>query len=145
MIRRASEAEAQTIHALMGQIPWINAATKSADGFVKTKEACSQGDIFVATKNSTIVSMMILRQDRIAASCGYNIWRIPLIVTIDAEQRKGHARALVREAKRVVGDAVIQAHVENEKSLALLVSEGFAPVEGEADVSGHPLYEWAAS
>lgn len=88
--------------------------------------------------------MMILRKDNWTASGGRNIWTIPLIATIEAEQRKGHVHRFVREAKQIVGNGVIQAYVENDKSLSLLVSEGFVPVEGQADRSGHPLYEWTA-
>jgi hypothetical protein len=88
-IRRATESDAQTIHIMTSAIPWISAATKSTDGFTKTREACSRGEIFVVIRNSVIVSMMILRQDKFAASFGYNVWRIPLIVTNEAEQRKG--------------------------------------------------------
>jgi hypothetical protein len=143
-IRKATESDAQAMHIMTSAIPWISAATKSTDGFTKTREACSRGEIFVLIRNSAIVSMMILTQDKMAASLGHNFWRIPLIVTNEAEQRKGHARALVRAAKQIAGYAVIHAHAKNEKSLALLVSEGCAPVEGEADMSGHPLYQWTA-
>jgi hypothetical protein len=145
VICRADESDAQVVHDIMSAIPWINDATKSEDGLVKTKESCVRGEVFVLKVNLKIVSMMILRKDNLAASFGYNIWRIPLNATIEIARRKGHARRLVREAKQIAGDAVIQAHVENDKSLSLLASEGFVPVEGEADSSGHPLYEWAAS
>ena len=50
----------------------------------------------------------------LAASLGYNIWSIRLVATIELERRKGHARNLVKEAKRTVGDALIQAHVQND-------------------------------
>ena len=48
----------------------------------------------------------------------------------------------MQQAKQTVGDAVIQAHAQNDHSMALLVSEGFVAVEGQADVNGYPLYEW---
>jgi hypothetical protein len=145
VISKGDESHAQVVHDMMSAIPWISEATKSTDGFTKTKESCTRGEVFIVTVGSTVASMMILRKDNLAASCGYNIWRIPLITTIDTERRKGHARRLVRKAKKVVGNGVIQAHVENDKSLGMLVSEGFVPVEGETDPSGHPLYEWRAS
>src|SRR5665213_1820290 len=141
-IRRADETDAQAIHDIMSAISWINESTKSADGFVKTREMCARGEVVVVSVDSITASMMILRQNSIAASCGYNVWHIPLIATVQTERRRGHARTLVREAKRIAGDAVIQAHPENDKSQSLLASEGFVPVEGEADPSGHPLYEW---
>jgi hypothetical protein len=145
MIRRATQDDARAIHDIMCSIAWIKNTVKSEDGYVKTKESSGRGEIFVSTDNSAIIAMMILRQDMVAASLGYNIWSMPLVATIECERRKGHARRLVKAAKRTVGDAVIQAHVQNDASLALLVSEGFIAVEGQADVSGYPLYEWRAS
>ena len=146
VIRRADDSHAQVVHDIMSAIPWISEAARSGDGFVKLKEFCARGEVFILMTNSIIVLMMILRKkDNSEASCGHNIWTIPLIATCETERRKGHARKLVRWAKQIVGNGVIQAHVENDKSLSLLVSEGFVPVEGQADLSGHPQYEWTAN
>ncbi|MGH7090552.1 MAG: hypothetical protein ACREFQ_16785 [Stellaceae bacterium] len=145
VIRRADESHAQTVHHIMSAIPWISEAVKSRDGFIKLKELCVHGEVFVITVNFIISSIMILKKDNWTESDGHNIWTIPLIATIEAERRKGHARKLVRKAKQIVGNGVIQAYVENDKSLSLLVSEGFVPVEGRTDLSGHPLYEWTAN
>ena len=142
VIRKADEADAQVVHDIMSGIRWISEATKSADGFMKTKEACVRGEIFVLLVDSIIASIMILRKDMLAASCGFNIWNIPLIATIESERRRGHARRLVRKAKQVARRAAICAYAENKKSLALLKSEGFVRVRGKTDLSGHPLYEW---
>lgn len=141
VIRKANESDAQVVHDIMSAIPWISEVTKSADGFIKAKESCIRGEVYLLARNSIVASMMILRK----ASFRYNIWIIPLIATIESERRKGHARRLVRKAKEIVGIGVIQAHVENDKSMSLLISEGFVRVEGKADLSGHPLYEWAAN
>jgi hypothetical protein len=141
VIRRADKSDAQVVHDIMSAIPWISEATKSADGFIKTQESCARGDIYLLTFNSIVAAVMILRK----ASFRDNIWSIPLIVTIESERRKGYARKLVRKAKQIVGDGVIQAHVQNDKSLSLLVSEGFVSVEGKVDASGHPLYKWTTA
>jgi hypothetical protein len=144
VIRKAKEADARVVHDIMRAIPWISEATKSTDGLIKTTESCSRGEVYLLTLEPIAAAMIILRKDTLAASFGYNIWRIPLIATIKSERRKGHARRLIRKAKKIVGSGIIQAHVENDKSKSLLISEGFVSVEGETDLSGHPLYEWAA-
>jgi hypothetical protein len=145
VIRRAHQSDAQVVHGIMSAIPWISVATKTEDGFIRTQEACARGEIYLLTLGSIVAAMIILRKDALAASCGYNIWSIPLIATVESQRRKGHARRLVRKAKKIVRNGVIQAHVENDKSLSLLVSEGFVPVDGKSDASGHPLYEWDAN
>src|SRR5271166_1488484 len=114
--RRATASDAQAVHEIVTAIPWGNAATKSAEGLHNTGELCERGEIFVVADASSIVSMMILKKDALAASCGYNIWNIPLISTIEAERRKGHGRKLVRKAKQVASRAAICAHPENEES-----------------------------
>jgi GNAT superfamily N-acetyltransferase len=144
VIRKATADDAQTVHDIMCAIPWISESTKSTDGFNKNKEACVRGEVFLLTINSTVAAMMMFRKDRFAATCGYNIWNIPLVATIESERRKGYARKLVRKAKQVASRAAICAHAENRKSLALLKSEGFVRVRGQTDQSGHPLYEWSA-
>src|SRR5271156_96191 len=145
IIRRADASDAQAVHNIMCAIPWISEATKSADGFVKTTETCARGEVFVLVANSVIASIMIFRKNTIAASCGYNIWDIPLIATLETERRKGYARKLVRKAKQVARRAALCAYPENKKSLALLKSEGFVRVQGKKNLSGHPLYERSAS
>jgi hypothetical protein len=142
VVRKATACDAQAVHDIMSTIPWISDATKSTEGYGKTKEACIRGTVYVLTVRSTIASMMIFQKDNLAASCGYNIWRIPLIATIETEQRKGYARRLVRKAKQVASHAAICAYAENDKSAALLKSERFIRVRGKTDTSGHPLYEW---
>lgn len=144
VIRKANVSDAQAVHDIMSAVPWINEATKSAEGHAKTKEACIRGEIFVLSVGRAIVSMMIFRKDRFAGSCGYNIWHIVLLATIETEQRKGYARKLVRKAKQVASHAAICVYAENKKSLELLKSERFRLVRGNADISDHPLYEWRA-
>lgn len=139
MIRKATEADAPSVHRIMVSIPWIKDTSKSADA---CKQICCRGEIYVLSVNSVIAAMMILRKDMIAASFGHNIWSLSLVATAESERRKGYARKLVQEAKRIGGDAVIQAHVQNDHSLALLISEDFIAVEGQADANGYPLYEW---
>jgi hypothetical protein len=144
-IRRATQSEALTIQNMMSTIPWIRTEPELRDGVAKIQDMCSRGEIYVSTKGAVIVSLMILTKDRFAASLGINNGEIRLILTIETQQRNGYARGMVRKAKQVVGDGVIKAYVENEKSLALLVSEGFTPVAGVADKSGYPLYQWATT
>jgi GNAT superfamily N-acetyltransferase len=145
LIRKAIAADAQIVHDIMCSIPWINDASKSQDGYKKTTQSCERGEIFLLTVDKAVAAMMMFRKDHMAASCGYNIWNIPLVVTIEAERRKGYARKLVRKAKQVASRAAICAHAENKWSLALLKSEGFVRVRGQTDSSGHPLYEWTAA
>jgi hypothetical protein len=112
VISKADESHAQAVHDMMSAIPWISEATKSTDGFTKTKESCARGEVFIVTVGSTVASMMILRKDNLAASSGYNVWRIPLITTIELsgvrvmpagsseKQRKSSAKALFRRTSR---------------------------------------------
>jgi GNAT superfamily N-acetyltransferase len=145
LIRKATAADTQTVHDIMCSVSWISDATKSQDGYERTTESCKRGEIFLLTVDKAVAAMMMFRKDHMAASCGYHIWNIPLVVTIEAERRKGYARKLVRKAKQVASRAAICAYAENKWSLALLKSEGFARVRGRTDLSGHPLYEWTAA
>ncbi len=126
----------------MNAIPWIAASAKSEDGFERTKGACEWGDVWVVEDKTEIVSTMTLVKDSIAAACGYNIWLIRLIATAKSAQRKGYARLLLRKGKEIVDDGVLTAYIQNEDSLALVRSEGFALVDGQTDAAGYPLYEW---
>jgi GNAT superfamily N-acetyltransferase len=139
---RASEDDARAVHDIIAAIPWISETAKSENGFTKTKECCGRGEVVVVKVNAKITSMMILREGKFAESKRSNVYIIPLVATLQSERRKGHARRLVRKAKQIVRRGAIQAHAENDRSLSLLLSEGFVRVEGEVDRSGHPLYEW---
>jgi hypothetical protein len=108
VICTADESHAQGVHEIVKAIPWISEATKSSDGFSKMRESCARGEVFIIVMNSRIASIMILRKDDLAASLGYNIWSIPLIVTVEEQRRRGHARRLVRKAKQIIGHGVIK-------------------------------------
>jgi hypothetical protein len=68
VIRRADESHAQVVHGIMSAIPWSSEAARSGDGFVKLKEFCARGEVFILMTNSIIVSMMILRKTADSAS-----------------------------------------------------------------------------
>jgi hypothetical protein len=144
VIGKAAEREAKAVQEIIAAIPWISEATKSADGFNKTKECCIRGEVFVVKVDCRITSMMILKRGSFAEPECLNGYVIPLIATLESERRKGHARRLVKKAKQIAGKDPIQAYLENNTSLSLLASEDFIPVEGKVDWSGHQLYEWLA-
>ncbi len=142
VVRQATASDAPAVQAIMNAIPWIAESAKTEEGFERTKSACGRGEVWVVEDNSVIVSTMTLTKDPLAAFCGYKIWLIRLIATIEAARRKGHARRLIHKAKEIVDDGALTAHVQNDDSSELVSSEGFVLVEGHADAAGYPLYEW---
>jgi len=144
MIRKAATSDAHIVHEMLSAIPWIGETTKTADGLAKVAQFCARGEIFVSAIDSKIAAVMILQKDHLAGDFGHNRWSIPLITTVESKRRKGHARMLLRKAKQIVGNGVIQANAQNDKSKDLLISEGFVHIEGQTDMRGYPLYQWSA-
>jgi hypothetical protein len=58
LIRKATAADAWTVHDIMCSVSWISDATKSQDGYERTTESCERGEIFLLTVDEAVAAMM---------------------------------------------------------------------------------------